>query len=133
MGVHGLFEGIALGLRGDRPNLFSIFFAIICHKWSEALTVGISFVQADIPPNRSVLYLTFFSFITPIGIVIGMIIKSAFERLEGVAIALSAGTFLYISCGEIIIEEFSLAKNKYLKFLFFMIGAAVIIFLGRIV
>ena len=41
--------------------------------------------------------------------------------------ALSAGTFLYISCGEIIIEEFAIAKNKFVKFLFYLGGIGLVV------
>ena len=35
---------------------------------------------------------------------------------------LSGGTFLYIACSEVIVEEFSIAENRHLKLVFFIIG-----------
>lgn len=50
----------------------------------------------------------------------------------GIANAVSAGTFLYISCGEIIVEEFAIAKNKFIKFFAYCLGILFISFLGKI-
>ena len=40
--------------------------------------------------------------------------------------ALAAGTFVYISASEVIVEEFSIMGGKWLKMLFFTLGAAII-------
>ena len=39
---------------------------------------------------------------------------------------LAAGTFLYIACSEVIIEEFSMPDQKYLKLFVFLIGIGII-------
>jgi hypothetical protein len=46
--------------------------------------------------------------------------------MEVVFNCLAAGTFLYISCSEVIIDEFGKPENKKLKFLFYLIGLAFI-------
>ena len=53
MSVHSFFEGIAMGVE-DEDEVLKIFLAIISHKWSESLTIGISFVNADIKLNRGI-------------------------------------------------------------------------------
>lgn len=42
--------------------------------------------------------------------------------MEAIFLSLSGGTFLYIAASEIIIEEFSVSKNKYVKFIVYIIG-----------
>ncbi len=54
MGLHGFFAGIAFGVTNEFTGAFNMFLAIIAHKWSEALTVGISFVTADIEIHKSI-------------------------------------------------------------------------------
>lgn len=63
-----------------------------------------------------------FSIFSPIGILIGMILLST-ELVEGILLAISAGTFLYISASEVIVEEFSITKYKYEKFILFLSGS----------
>jgi hypothetical protein len=40
--------------------------------------------------------------------------------------AIAAGTFIYISASEIVVEEFSVSKYKWLKYLFFLLGISLI-------
>ena len=129
MGIHGIFAGLAFGVSKSEGEIINMFIAMIAHKWSEALTVGISFVTADIPEHTAILMIFFLSSFTPIGIFLGYLI-SVNDMISGICKALSAGTFIYISCAEIIIEEFSLAKNKFLKFSMYMIGILFVVAMG---
>jgi len=36
----------------------------------------------------------------------------------------SAGTFVFIACSEIIVEEFNVGRYKFYKFLFYVLGMA---------
>lgn len=106
-----------------------MFLAMIAHKWSEALTVGISFVAAELPKKVAVLMIFFLSSFTPIGIAVGYFL-SVNVYFTGICMALSAGTFIYISCAEIIIEEFSIARLKFVKFCFYLLGILFVISMG---
>lgn len=48
MGIHSFFGGVALGVARNSSECWNMIIAIVAHKWSEALTVGISFVSAEI-------------------------------------------------------------------------------------
>lgn len=48
MGIHGFFAGMAFGVSNDITSALNMLLAILAHKWSEALTIGISFVNANI-------------------------------------------------------------------------------------
>lgn len=74
MGVHSFFAGTGLGVQEKASQTTSILIAVLAHKWSEALTVGISFVTAQIPNSKAVGYMIFFSFITPLGILLGIVL-----------------------------------------------------------
>ena len=69
-----------------------------------------------------------FAFITPIGIALGMALTSlSNDTVAGIFLSISVGTFIYIACSEVIIDEFSNPVNKYPKFLCFLLVAAVVI------
>lgn len=130
MGVHSFFAGVGLGV-SNGAGIFNMIIAILAHKWSEALTIGISFINAEIEISKGIQYILFYSLITPLGILLGSFLSSLNDdRITGVAKALSAGTFLYISCSEIIVEEFSISKHKGLKFFFYLLGIVFVICLG---
>lgn len=130
MGIHGFFAGIAFGVSGSFGESFNMFIAMIAHKWSEALTVGISFVSAEIPFEKAIKFIIFFTLITPCGVILGTYLSGMDDTIVGIAKALSAGTFIYISCAEIIIEEFALAHNKFWKFVMYCIGIVFVVFIG---
>lgn len=130
MGIHGIFAGLAFGISEKSSEVITMFLAMIAHKWSEALTVGISFVMAELPNRKAVSLIVFLACMTPLGILIGYFLSGLNPIITGVGMSLSAGTFLYISCAEILVEEFALAKNKFYKFLAYSLGIAFVIMLG---
>ena len=127
LGFHGFFEGMALGIQSDIQNTLSLFFAIVAHKWAASLTLGISFVKAGIARKQLIIMVLIFAFIGPVGVAIGLILsETANDYLQGIFLAISVGTFIYIACSEVLVEEFESPNNKYLKFIMFMVGGSFI-------
>lgn len=46
--------------------------------------------------------------------------------IEIIFASIAAGTFIYISCSEVIIDEFSDKENKVWKLAFYVLGAGII-------
>ena len=64
-----------------------------------------------------------FALATPIGIAIGILIQStANPFINGVFLALTAGTFVYIAASEVLVEEFARDVNRWAKFGAFLPG-----------
>ena len=76
------------------------------------------------------MLLGIFSIATPLGIAIGMIASTGSDVTEIVFQSLAGGTFVYIACSEVIVEEFSVPKGKFVKMCFFILGACFILGLG---
>lgn len=126
MSVHNIFAGLAFGIAETERDVIGMFIAMIMHKWSEALSIGINIVNAEVPYWRGVWMIVFFSALNPMGMLIGWKLSSSNDTVKGVCMALSAGTFLYISCAETIVDEFSNAKNKFKKLLTYLLGIALV-------
>ena len=123
LGFHGLFEGMALGIQDKIQDTLFLFLAIAAHKWAASLTLGISFVKAEVTQKQLIIMVLIFAFIGPVGIAFGLILSStASDTVEGIFLAISVGTFIYIACSEVIVEEFEKPDNKYVKFGMFMVG-----------
>ena len=123
LGFHGFFEGMALGIQSDLKKTLFLCLAIAAHKWAASLTLGISIIKGGIQLKRLVIMITIFGLIGPLGIALGMILRAtASDTVEGIFLAISVGTFLYIACSEVLVEEFEHPENKYIKFCAFMIG-----------
>jgi hypothetical protein len=61
---------------------------------------------------------------TPCGIFLSMLMMGSFASVEGIVLALSAGTSTSLS--EIVVEEFSVSHHKYSKFAFFVGGVVLV-------
>jgi len=127
LSVHSIFEGLALGLTTNEKELINLVIAILVHKGAAGCSLGISLVKTF--PDDLVLcrqLVTVFALATPIGVGIGMAVATAGEVYEVIFNSIAAGSFLYIACSEVIVEEFSIPGNRYWKLLAFLIGAALI-------
>ena len=101
--------------------------AILIHKGAAASSLGISLVKTF--PNNFKLcrqLILVFSLATPLGVLIGMAVTNAGDIYEVIFSSLAAGSFVYIACSEVIVEEFSIPGNRYWKLLAFLFGAAII-------
>ena len=123
LSIHGLFECLALGIQTDYKNTLFLFIALMIHKWAEAFALGILFVKAKFSKKFYYLIIVLFAIVGPIGVAIGIILSAtASEFVEGIFLSISTGTFLYVSCSEVIIEEFSTPQRRYIKFSSYLIG-----------
>lgn len=127
LGAHSLFEGLAVGMAKDVEKAAIFMLAITMHKGAAGMSLGISFAKA-FPDNEGLVIKLLFTFavFTPIGVTLGWALNTENDLVEIIFSCLAAGTFLYIACSEVIIEEFSIPNNKWLKFLFFCLGIAII-------
>jgi zinc transporter 1/2/3 len=133
LGFHGLFEGISLGIQSTIRQILFLFLAISLHKWAASLSLGISFVKSGIKRKQFIIMSLIFSFISPLGVIIGMALSFlSSDILAGIFLSISVGTFIYIACSEIIIDEFADGKYKCYKYMFFLLGAAIVIALSLV-
>jgi zinc transporter 1/2/3 len=92
------------------------------HKWAESFTLGVSFYKANTDNWSIVKFICLFSIFTPVGIVIGMILVGKNSLIVGIFLSLAAGTFIYVSASEVIVEEFSVTRYKYQKYVLYLLG-----------
>ena len=64
-----------------------------------------------------------------VGCAIGIGLNDTPDIFTSLIYSVCGGTFIYIACSEILVEEFSKKDYKVLKFIGFLIGAAGIILL----
>lgn len=106
--LHASLAGVSLGLQHKRSSIWAIFIAISSHKVAAAFSIACAFLRCGVTSARTLLaFMTVFSLITPIGILVGLASKSSEHPgvravLEGIA----AGTFVYIGTVEVIGDEF---------------------------
>ena len=87
--------------------------------------MGQSLFKGGIPYSKAKVYIVVYSLLTPIGILLGKLLKDFSHdnyQLLGILMAIPIGIFLYISIVEIILEEFLVAERKLIKFIFLLLG-----------
>jgi len=123
LSIHGLFECLALGIQTVYKKTLFLFIALMIHKWAEAFALGILFVKAKFSKKFFYLIIILFSIVGPVGVGIGIVLaQTAGELVEGIFLSISTGTFLYVACSEVIIEEFSTPEKRYIKFGLYLVG-----------
>ena len=127
LSTHSCFEGLAAGLSQNLTSLLNIILAIAIHKGAASSSLGIALVRTFPNDFRLVRWLIIlFSAATPMGIAFGMILAKSGEIYTIIFSSLAAGTFIYIACTEVIVEEFSMPGNRFLKLFCFLFGMAII-------
>ena len=105
--LHASLAGVSLGLQSDRNSVYAIFTAIASHKAAAAFSIGCAFLRCGMTnPQTLFIFMTVFSFITPIGILIGCAAESADPAVSAVLEGIAAGTFIYVGTVEVIGDEF---------------------------
>eukprot|EP00760_Papus_ankaliazontas_P017704 PhM_4_TR1736/c0_g1_i2/m.86879/K14709/SLC39A1_2_3, ZIP1_2_3; solute carrier family 39 (zinc transporter), member 1/2/3 len=128
--IHGLTEGLALGVESDGDDVLVLFWAILAHKWAASLSLGISLAKSALTKAKSFVLIATFALATPIGIALGWIAQEVLpSHAEGYLLALSSGTFIYVGASVIVIDEFVKGKRQWGKLLAFMVGAGLIFLL----
>ena len=110
LGTHALFEGIALGVGKELRSVEIFALAIVMHKGAAGMSLGISMAKTFPDEKRFVtLMIVLFGVFTPIGVILGIVIGESGPLVEMTFGCLAGGSFLYISCSEVIVEEFSIS------------------------
>jgi zinc transporter 1/2/3 len=130
LSAHSVIEGVALGVEDTIADTTNILIAIVSHKMFAAFAFGVSLAKSKFPTEKILKMVALFSFMTPAGIILGMLFQGSLQGSPNSPVAesikaLSSGTFIYIALVEVILEEFQTNKDAYLKFFLLVIGSIV--------
>ena len=123
LSVHSIFEGIALGLMNEYKPFINLMISILIHKFAESMSISIAMQKSKFEFKKLFYFILLFSTATPIGTIIGILLNDASMIVNIVFTSLAGGSFVYVACSELIVEEFSLPGNRWLKLLAFIVGA----------
>lgn len=114
LSIHSVLEGLSIGLVKENKDIYSTAFAIVAHKVFAGYALGSTMAAADLGYDRCVVLGVVFASSTPLGIFIGMWLGSFNEDSSniGVAKAIVAGTFLYVSIMEVGMKELLICRHN---------------------
>jgi zinc transporter 1/2/3 len=52
-GIHATLEGLAIGIEKTWVKCLIISAAVLCHKWAEGITLGLSFKKSNVNMKTS--------------------------------------------------------------------------------
>jgi len=122
LSIHSVFEGLGLGSEGDQHGLTALILAIVAHKLLEAFALGLSVYYAKFKWWQILILLIIYAASTPIGIGIGWgatagSTKASTNLVNGILVALAAGSLLYIGLIEILPTEFNKKQTRLMMLL----------------
>lgn len=128
LSVHSLLEGVAIGLQKEAQSAITLFVAVLLHKSLMAFSMGTNLIQSKQTVRKIVAAALTFALASPIGIAIGLIVKtfggddSGTQFVNAILQAIATGTFLYITFFEVLVKEFENHGNRLAKVLSLFAG-----------
>ena len=121
---HSFVEGFAMGAATLMNFGFVFIAAIIFHKFPAAMLLGALFFKAGKYDRKTIILIIFiFALTTPLGVLLSY---DAFGIINkywlGIAIAVSAGTFIYLAFFDLMLIGNQKKGNKTLNIVFFGFG-----------
>jgi len=139
--IHDLFEGIALGVSKQESAVWFLLLAFASHKWVIGACLGMKWSRSALSPLISILYMTTFCLVSPVGVLVGMLLPSPdpdqvfllSEMMIGALIILqgiATGSLLYVVFFEILEKERQKHVSGILQALAFSMGYVFMVILG---
>jgi zinc transporter 1/2/3 len=126
LGSHAFLEGMAVGLLTNKAPLYNLIISILIHKFAESMSITIAMQKAGMTPGMITRFALLFALTTPLGTVLGILVNDMSELANILFTSLAAGTFIYVACSELIVEEFENKHFKGLKYVSFLMGAGLV-------
>lgn len=130
LSVHSFTSGVGLAFAAQEPGLGkAVFIAILGHKGFEAFSLA-SVFQLGKFPRRATLAVVFgFALMTPLGVLAGDLLAGWLAGAGlAAAVALAAGSFLYVCLCELLPEVFHDRKDAAMKLVLLLAGILVMSF-----
>ena len=121
---HSFVEGFAVGAATLMNIGFVVVAAIIFHKFPVAMTLSSLFIKAGKYDKKTIISIIFiFALTTPLGILFSFGVFEAIDKYWlGVAIAMSAGTFIYLAFFDLIVIGNKQKGDKTANIIFLGLG-----------
>ena len=135
IGFHSILDGIAIGA-GTMMNLsFIIILAVTLHKFPAALALSSLLVKGKEYTKKKILLSMFiFALATPVGALVAVFIfQGVDDYVVATALGVSAGTFLFISIGDLLPTVYEEHEKGYKNLVSLCLGTLVMIISHAIV
>lgn len=130
LSLHSILEGLAVGLLRESGKVLETCLALLIHKCIISFSLTLKLGQGRLRPRVILGCLLLFSFMTPLGIGLGVALTESSDPLHQLARSvlegIATGTFLYITFLEILPHELSSGDQRIGKVIVMLCGFSVI-------
>ena len=129
IGFHSILDGIAIGA-GTMMNLsFIIILAVTIHKFPAALALSSLLVKGKEYTKKKILLSMFiFALATPVGALVAVFVfQGVDDYVVATALGISAGTFLFISIGDLLPTVYEEHEKGYKNLVSLCLGTLAMI------
>lgn len=133
LSFHSFVEGFAMGAATLMNFGFAVIAAIIFHKFPAAMLLSTLFIKAGKYDKKTIILIIFiFALTTPLGVLLSFGVFGLIDKYWlGVAIAVSAGTFIYLALFDLMLIGNKQKGDKTLNIISIGLGAiAMLLFQG---
>jgi len=132
LSIHDFFEGIALGVCKRPSSVWFLLLAFASHKWVISGTLGLNWARSPMKILVSMLYMTVFCGISPVGVGVGMALKQIDHGGPVLVVCqgLATGSLLYVTFFEILEKERRKAVPGVLQAVCLSLGYLFMVCLG---
>lgn len=130
LSLHSFLEGLGIPAKSGKSLVYYLV-GLFGHKWIEAFALSISVHTSGFKSTFIVGLLTFYSFLTPLGTMIGFFIVQSmsenkyFQQLECFLNGVACGSFFYIEFIEMLNSEFENGRKREKKLIYVITGFTV--------
>ncbi|XP_034834126.1 zinc transporter ZIP1-like [Maniola hyperantus] len=133
LSIHELFEGLAVGLESSARNVWYMFGAVSAHKYIIAFCIGVELLAAGTKRWLSVVYIFTFSFVSALGIGVGILLVGGAGATEAgiysvVLQGLACGTLVYV----VFFEVWRQDRTGIMQFLCSILGFGLMVALEAV-
>ena len=113
LSIHGIFEGMAIGLQLTSHDVWKLFVALSLHEIPVLFCVGMEMFNMGIKMLHIIIYFISLGIVSSVGIIIGIVLtlhaneasSDAQNLIIGILQGLAGGTLLYVTFYEVLDRE----------------------------
>ena len=102
LSIHAFFELMAVGIQKSKITLIGLAVAIIVHKWSEGLTLGLLLRKKGYSRAMIFCMILVQAGVNIVGMALGCFLAELGPMVGGIFSSIASGTFFFISLIEIL-------------------------------
>ncbi|MBI5148421.1 ZIP family metal transporter [Candidatus Pacearchaeota archaeon] len=107
LGVHSLIDGLAIGIGFEVSFKIGLiaFIGVLMHEFPEGTTTMSILLHSKIKKSTAIFYAVLVAIATPVGAIASyFVFKNINQSFLGIALAIAAGSFIYVAASELIPE-----------------------------